>query len=115
MKTSSLFSEVYEKLWKKIVQKNSVIPFRRMENITIEKSRDDACYPHVIQLKNSFLFEKLLEDFTLSIPCLKNEERNFFQYRDTLLILRRPQIFRLKIFKKALFSYWHNEKVTEYL
>ena len=86
MKTSLLFSEIYEKLWKKTVRINDILPVGKQEALAIEKNLDDDVYPNVIRIGRVFSCDKLFQDFITSRPYLESTEKSVFEYRDSLFV-----------------------------
>ena len=86
MKSSLLFSEIYEKLWGETIKINDLLPVGKKEAPTIEKHCNNQCYPNVVQLTKVFSYDKLLHDFLTSRLQLEEAEKSVFEYRSSFFI-----------------------------
>ena len=79
MKSSStLFSNTYEKLWKNI-NENDFLPIGQVESHTIYRHNKSAPYPHVVEMNQTISVDKLLEDWTHSLPHLQKKTTNLLE------------------------------------
>ena len=82
--TSLLFSETYEKLWKKTLEVNDIFPIGRKETLPVKKTADS--YPNVVRLDKIFSSGKLLNDFISSRSYLIEAIESVFKCRDSFFI-----------------------------